>query len=134
MRLMYNDQQIDVAAIGGGSDMHEYSTTEKEVGTWIDGSKVYEKVIEGGTAPAQGAIKSITHGITDLDLTLELTGFAIRANDGFTLLLPNISRGNTAAQTSLSINSTSVSINNGSASDLNTNFTIYLIVRYTKTA
>lgn len=40
---MYNDQQIDVAAIGGGSDMHEYSTTEKEVGTWIDGSKVYEK-------------------------------------------------------------------------------------------
>lgn len=28
-----------------GSDIHEYSTTEKKVGKWIDDSDVYEKVI-----------------------------------------------------------------------------------------
>lgn len=28
---------------GGGSSSHEYSTTEKVIGTWIDGSDVYEK-------------------------------------------------------------------------------------------
>lgn len=30
---------------GGGSYSHEYSTTEKVVGTWIDGSNVYERTI-----------------------------------------------------------------------------------------
>lgn len=29
--------------VGGGSSSHEYSTTEKVIGTWIDGSDVYEK-------------------------------------------------------------------------------------------
>ena len=28
---------------GGGGSSHSYSTDEQEVGTWIDGSKVYEK-------------------------------------------------------------------------------------------
>lgn len=28
---------------GGGDDKHIYSTVEKEVGTWTDGRKIYEK-------------------------------------------------------------------------------------------
>lgn len=28
---------------GGGSAIHEYSTTEKKVGKWVDGRDVYEK-------------------------------------------------------------------------------------------
>ena len=32
-------------AIGGGSGKIEYSTTEKEIGTWINGEKLYQRVI-----------------------------------------------------------------------------------------
>lgn len=31
---------------GGGSSSHTYSTTEQKVGTWIDGSDIYEKSFE----------------------------------------------------------------------------------------
>ena len=31
---------------GGGGNSHTYSTTEQVVGTWIDGSTIYEKTIE----------------------------------------------------------------------------------------
>lgn len=31
---------------GGGGDMHNYSTQEQVVGTWIDGKPLYEIVIE----------------------------------------------------------------------------------------
>lgn len=32
-----------VLSASGGSNMHTYSTTEQEVGTWIDGKTIYEK-------------------------------------------------------------------------------------------
>jgi len=31
---------------GGGSSDHDYSTSEQEVGTWIDGKPLYEKTID----------------------------------------------------------------------------------------
>lgn len=34
----------------GGSDYHTYSTTEKKIGEWIDGSEVYEITISSNTA------------------------------------------------------------------------------------
>lgn len=33
---------------GGSEDMHNYSTTEHVVGTWIDGSNVYERTFNIG--------------------------------------------------------------------------------------
>ena len=110
-----------------------YSEEEREVGVWVDGKPLYQKTIDCGVAPAQGEIKSVAHNITSIDTVISLTGYAKRASDGFTLFLPNISRGDAKSQTSLSINSTNVNINNGSSSDVNANYNVYLTVQYTKT-
>ena len=39
MALYVNGKQVS----GGGGSEHNYSTTEQAVGTWIDGSTIYEK-------------------------------------------------------------------------------------------
>ena len=40
---------------GGGSNQHTYSTEEQVVGTWIDGSTVYEKTIDLGSDTTIGS-------------------------------------------------------------------------------
>lgn len=47
---------------GGGGSSHSYSTDEQEIGTWIDGSKVYEKTAYesiGGSLSYDTGINSI---------------------------------------------------------------------------
>lgn len=53
----------------GGGGSHTYSDEEHEVGTWVDGSKVYEKTIHhtGGTQGDQ----TIPHGITGITRILD---------------------------------------------------------------
>ena len=43
--IMLSNFANEIASIQGGEDMN-YSTTEHEVGTWIDGSTIYEKTFE----------------------------------------------------------------------------------------
>ena len=61
---------------GGGGSSHEYSTTEKEIGTWIDGRPVYEKVIDHGDNVSVGYDSTvhteILHGISNLDFPINL--------------------------------------------------------------
>ena len=57
-----------VASISGGK--HTYSTTEQEVGEWIDGSTVYEKVIDLGTLP-NNTTKNVAHGISNLGRVIQ---------------------------------------------------------------
>lgn len=52
-----------ISGISGGS--HSYSTDEQEVGTWIDGSPVYEKTFTGTISGNQCVI---SHGITNLNI------------------------------------------------------------------
>lgn len=54
--------------VGGGS--HTYSTTEQEVGTWIDGSPVYEKVVDLGALP-NNTTKNVAHGISNLGRVIQ---------------------------------------------------------------
>lgn len=57
-----------IASIPGGSHMHNYSTEEQIVGTWIDGKPLYEKTlilnnISLGTSDSSGVV----HGIENID-------------------------------------------------------------------
>lgn len=45
-------------------DLEVYSTDEKQIGVWIDGKPVYEKMVALTSGPYTGAINDISTGIT----------------------------------------------------------------------
>lgn len=47
---------------GGGGGSHTYSTTEQIVGTWIDGSDIYERTVVVDSAISQGNYATIISG------------------------------------------------------------------------
>lgn len=49
-------------------DEHTYSTTEKKIGTWIDGKPLYQKVIFTNIALDRSTTYTITHDISNIDL------------------------------------------------------------------
>ena len=56
-----------------------YSTTEKRVGTWIDGKPIYQKVITGRT---QNGNQTLIHGISNLYGVIDATGFVRETSFG----------------------------------------------------
>ena len=58
-----------------------YSLTEHAVGTWIDGSTVYEKTIDFGALP-NATTKYVAHGITNLKVIVAIKGVAMTKLDG----------------------------------------------------
>ena len=121
---------------GGGSISGEgveiYSEDEYIVGKWIDGKKLYQKTIDFGAMPAQGDSKSVAHNISDIDKIISWEAFGVNQS-GQVMFVPNVSRGNVASQTSMSVNSTNVNIFNGSSSDITSAYNGYVTIRYTKT-
>lgn len=69
--IAVSDFASSIASISGGGSVN-YSTTEHEVGTWIDGSTVYEKTFFEAL-PASGGQQnvSIAHGITGLNIVVD---------------------------------------------------------------
>ena len=53
---------------------NNYSTTEQEIGTWIDGKKLYQKTITGNL-PATVDTDTVVANISDLDTIVEFNGF-----------------------------------------------------------
>ena len=68
-----NDNKI-VEPLTGGSGKDVYSTTEKIIGTWIDGRPVYQKTLNIGNV-ARGNSINIAHGVTNFDRLLTYYGF-----------------------------------------------------------
>lgn len=64
----------------GGSNMHEYSTEEQIVGTWIDGRPVYEKTFDFSNPETGDTI--LNHGIENLDTLVSVIG-TFHRNDGY---------------------------------------------------
>lgn len=52
-----------------------YSTDEKMIGRWTDGKPLYQKTVDCGALP-NNAIKTVNHGITNIDKFVKLTGVA----------------------------------------------------------
>ena len=57
----------------GGGSMHNYSTTEQVVGTWVDGKTLYEKTILGTTEQSVPETQ-VNHGINNLDTVVSIEG------------------------------------------------------------
>lgn len=60
--IMLSNFASEISSIVGGGS-HTYSTTEQEVGTWIDGSPVYEKSYSGTITNTQLTLETFTDGI-----------------------------------------------------------------------
>lgn len=57
------------------------STTEKVVGTWIDGKPIYRKVLEVDLTNEHSTNTSVPHGISNLANFIRIDGILIRSSD-----------------------------------------------------
>lgn len=117
-------------------DPNDYSTTEKIVGSWIDGKPLYEKTISCGTLPNNDT-KTIAHNVNNLKTIIKTEGFSVKT-DGKTIYFPYYtpSSGNAFVEVAASTSTTSIRINTyGWDSSMGvTNFTTtYVTIQYTKT-
>lgn len=71
---------IDNNVISANSGFSDYSTTEHVVGTWTDGSPVYEKTFEFTNPQAGNAIKQ--HNISNFDKIISVMG-SFHRDDGY---------------------------------------------------
>ena len=108
-------------------DERTYSTDERIVGTWIDGSEIYEKTIDCGALPNTTS-KSVNHGIENLDRIISIDGIS-KDNNLNNIMFPHINTVG-AASTSLYVTSTTIVIR--SFSDMSTYNSTYVTLRYIK--
>ena len=77
-----------VNGTGGGSSGHTYSTTEQEIGTWVDGSTLYEKTIslQNVTLTANtSTLVEITDYVPNIAYGISVEGFFTYNNNNMTL-------------------------------------------------
>lgn len=111
-----------VTSISGGK--HTYSTTEQEVGEWIDGSTVYEKSYSGTITATQLTLETFTD-----EISLISGNGAITKTTGSQMTLGILPNANTW---SCGIHFTSNSLKLFTTSEVS-NGTYRITVRYTKT-
>ncbi len=111
-----------VTAKGG----HRYSTEEQIVGEWIDGSTLYEKMVECGALPNNGT-KNVAHGITNLAYVVKMEGTAVRTSGTFAVHSMNMNDNSMRINTK--IVGENIVVQTGG--DF-TSFTGNVIIQYTK--
>lgn len=110
------------------ADVH-YSTNEQIVGTWIDGSTVYEKVVDLGTLP-NATTKNVAHGISNLGILVS-ADFSAYDSQGYRFTFPYtvVDRNYFGYQVSVSLDTTNIII----VTDADRSaYSGYAILRYTK--
>lgn len=115
----------------GCPDGASYSTTEHVVGTWIDGSPVYEKVVDLGTLP-NNTTKNVAHNISNLGLVISADFSATDGNGQYIFMPHAVANSNYITyQVSIYVTDTNVVIEVGSNRSA---WSGYAILRYTKTS
>lgn len=72
--------------VGGGS--HTYSETEQEVGTWIDGSTIYEKTLTVPTNLSSDSVQIVDSNFVG-DRIISYGGYNVASTAGFYYPLPD---------------------------------------------
>lgn len=118
---------------GMKSRYNVYSTTEQVVGEWINGKPIYQKTISGQMPNANDTV-SIAHGISDLDIVVELDAIAHKPTTHKNFLLPIVGDGYNESykkQSLISIASDYLYLRN--YGDDYSAYTAYITMKYTKT-
>lgn len=105
-----------------------YSLTEQEIGTWIDGTPVYEKTVSFGALP-NNSTKTVAHNIVNLGHIISAECVAVKA-DFTAVVIPYADKTTLNNSVSLSFTTTDIYIMTG----INrTDYTdTYVVIRYTK--
>ena len=114
------------------ADANDYSNIEQIVGTWIDGSPLYQKTVSCGALP-NATTKNVAHGISNLSHVINIFGWTESTSLGIKSPLPYVAPG--------SINNLNVCVNiQGSnifiqdEGDLSSFTTTYITIQYTKSS
>ena len=113
--------------VNGADVSNTYRTTETRIGTWIDGSPLYRKVINFGALP-NNSNKDVAHNIQNIGVTISCIGMAVRTSDSRALTIPD---STPSAEIGCGVTNTNVYIvthNDRSSFDNGS-----LILEYTKT-
>lgn len=87
-----NARSIKQALAGGLAEISndvsydEYTEDETEVGTWIDGKKIYRKYVKVEAASLTSTETALTHGISNVDHIVGVDGIVIKGGSGTTPL------------------------------------------------
>lgn len=103
-----------------------YSTAERKIGRWIDGSDLYEKTVNCGALPNTTS-KTVSHDIANISKIVEIKGYATNG----TLYLPLPFAGSSVTTgVSVYVNTSNITFETGMD---RSNFTeSYVTLRYTK--
>jgi len=124
--LQYTKTTDSAIEIGVDTD---YSTTEKIVGTWIDGKPVYQKTVYCGALP-NNTSKNVAHGISNLGRVVGETACFGNADNQYIFIDYTTGTTSTTHFGHLIVDSTNIQLkttNDGTA------FTGYVTLQYTKT-
>ena len=127
-KLMFNG--IDYTG-GVSNNGHTYSTDEQVVGTWIDGSPVYEKTQYISALPSSvGDWVNYPHGISNFDRLISVSGTAYSSVIPQQLNLPHVAI-TIAAQITISVSDTNIAFIVGQD---RSSWEAYVTIRYTKSS
>ena len=109
----------------------KYSTSETIVGEWIDGTPVYQKVVNFGALP-NNTSKSVAHNITNMGYIISADAFMSKADYSAQYFIPVVNVSSLNGQVSLGITHTNIYIT--TKSDQSSYTICYVVMRYTKHA
>ena len=106
-----------------------YSSNERVVGKWIDGSDIYEKVVDLGALP-DTTTKNVPHGISNLDRIISFNG---TAKSGGTIIPIPYAPLAAIAENGIALLFSDVNVGITTGKDRSSS-TAYIVLRYTKSA
>lgn len=113
----------------GYEEVADYSTSEVFTGKlWIDGKKIYRKVVNFGTLPNTGG-KNVNHNISNIETITNYYGLAYRQNDNVWMHI-DMPRQSSYLTIGSWVTTTQISIETGTD---RTNMTAIVVIEYTKT-
>ena len=115
---------------GGGKNTVDYSETEHVIGTWIDGSTLYEKTVDCGALP-NATSKTVDHNISNVDKIVYVGGIGYAGSNSYPLPFVQVSGGNIQG---IRINASSTNIVIISSYDVSSITNSNITLRYTKTS
>ena len=112
----------------------DYSTSEKVVGTWIDGKPLYQKTIDCGALP-NNTTKSVTANIGNniVDRLVNVNGSGYDPSSYITITIPFVNNVTQGYSLQVVYNASTDSIQLRTGANLSTYTTSYVTIQYTKT-